>query len=219
MFLDNLKPLTFTFFKFKVPNFKQFFYGTLHCIGTGNMSESYWEAKAVLDNVKISAWSYFKFWVSGEEIDKSYVHCICVRCFEKIGEYSAAACARSGAFLVQVITTIWWWSPELKIHIFQSFLGKLCILLGFQELSQIFPLLLSLCSTFAYLPHNPRHCPPVHLWFHQGSLEQYILCLYLHSSKYKKFLENLFEFFSKSLCETHENSCMFMIQKYTWDFH
>ena len=94
----NLKPLTFTFFKFKVPNFKQFFYGTLHCIGTGNMSESYWEAKAVLDNVKISAWSYFKFWVSGEEIDKSYVHCICVRCFEKIGEYSAAACASSYLF-------------------------------------------------------------------------------------------------------------------------
>ena len=30
---------------------------------------------------------------------------ICVRCFEIIGEYSAAACTRSGAFLEQVITT------------------------------------------------------------------------------------------------------------------
>ena len=31
--------------------------------------------------------------------------CICVRCFEIIGEYSAAACTHSGAFLEQVITT------------------------------------------------------------------------------------------------------------------
>ena len=30
---------------------------------------------------------------------------ICVRCFEKISEYSAAACTRSGDFLEQVITT------------------------------------------------------------------------------------------------------------------
>ena len=30
---------------------------------------------------------------------------ICVRYFEIIGEYTAAACARSGAFLEQVITT------------------------------------------------------------------------------------------------------------------
>ena len=30
---------------------------------------------------------------------------ICVRCFEIIGEYSAAICTRSGAFLEQVITT------------------------------------------------------------------------------------------------------------------
>ena len=51
MFLDNLQPLTFTFFKFKVPNFKQF----LWSIGTCNMSESYREAKAVLDNEKSSA--------------------------------------------------------------------------------------------------------------------------------------------------------------------
>ena len=63
MFLDNLKPLTFTFFKFKVPNFKQFLWNS---IGAGKMSESYREAKAVLNNVKRSAWSYFKFWVSGE---------------------------------------------------------------------------------------------------------------------------------------------------------
>ena len=33
---------------------------------------------------------------------------ICVRCFELIGEYSAAACTRSGAFLEQVITTSDW---------------------------------------------------------------------------------------------------------------
>ena len=31
--------------------------------------------------------------------------CICVRCFEIIGEYSTAACTRSGDFLEQVITT------------------------------------------------------------------------------------------------------------------
>ena len=74
MFLDNLKPLTFTFFIFKVPNLKQFFWN----IGAGNMSESYREAKAVLDNVKTSAWSYFKF--GGEEIDKSFVHCkLCLK--------------------------------------------------------------------------------------------------------------------------------------------
>ena len=85
MFLDNLKPLTFTFFKFKVPNFKLFLWN----IGTGNMSESYREAKAVLDNVKSSAWSYFKF----------------LSVCGVIGEYSAAACTRSAAFLEQVITT------------------------------------------------------------------------------------------------------------------
>ena len=39
------------------------------------MSESYREAKAVPDNVKSSAWSYFKCRVSGEEIVKSFVHC------------------------------------------------------------------------------------------------------------------------------------------------
>ena len=65
MFLDNLKPLTFTFFKFKVPNFKQFLWN----IGTGNMSKSYRDVKAVLDNVKSSAWDYY----------------ICVQCFEIIG--------------------------------------------------------------------------------------------------------------------------------------
>ena len=57
MFLDNLKPSTFTFFKFKVPNFKHFLWN----IGTGNMSESYRGAMAVLDNVKSSVCSYFKF--------------------------------------------------------------------------------------------------------------------------------------------------------------
>ena len=56
MFLDNLKPSTFTFFKFKLPNFKQFLWN----IGAGNMSESYREAKAVLDNVS-GAISSFRF--------------------------------------------------------------------------------------------------------------------------------------------------------------
>ena len=72
MFLDNLKTLTFTFFKFKDPNFKQFLWN----IGTGNMSESYLDAKAILDNVKSSAWGF------GCQL------------FEIIGEYSAAACTR-----------------------------------------------------------------------------------------------------------------------------
>ena len=51
--------------------------------------ESYREAKAVLDNMKSSAWSYFKF----------------LSVCGVIGEYSAAACTRSAAFLEQVITT------------------------------------------------------------------------------------------------------------------
>ena len=36
MFMDNLESLTFTFFKLKVPNIKQFLWN----MGTGNMSES-----------------------------------------------------------------------------------------------------------------------------------------------------------------------------------
>ena len=40
-----MKPSTFTFFKFKVPNFKQFLWNT----GTGNMSKSYREVKTVID--------------------------------------------------------------------------------------------------------------------------------------------------------------------------
>ena len=65
-------------------------------------------------------------------------------------------------------------------HISIFFWGnrRLCILLGFPELSQIFPLLLSLCSTFAYLPHNPRHCPPVHLWIIRAVLSS-IFCVYI----------------------------------------
>ena len=46
MFMDNLKSLTFTFFKLKVPNFKQFLWN----IGTGRARVNQ-EAKAVLDNV------------------------------------------------------------------------------------------------------------------------------------------------------------------------
>ena len=61
--------------------------------------------------MKSSAWSYFKFRVSGDWISfYSFLisaflgedKFICVRCFEIIGEYSAAACTRSGAFLIQV---------------------------------------------------------------------------------------------------------------------
>ena len=39
------------------------------------MAENYVEAKAVLDNVKSSAWRFFKFRVAGDDVDKSYVHC------------------------------------------------------------------------------------------------------------------------------------------------
>ena len=31
------------------------------------------DAKTVLDNVKSSIWKFFKFWLSGVEVDKSYV--------------------------------------------------------------------------------------------------------------------------------------------------
>ena len=56
------------------------------------MSESYREAKAVLDNVKSSAWSYFKCRVSGEEIDKSFVHCkLCLDKRKKRRSSTAAA--------------------------------------------------------------------------------------------------------------------------------
>ena len=47
----------------------------------------------------------------GDKIGYLFIHFlgedkfICVRCFEIIGEYSAAACTHSGAFLEQVITT------------------------------------------------------------------------------------------------------------------
>ena len=55
------------------PNFRQ----SLSSIGTGNMSsESYVEAKTVLDSAKSSAWRFFKFRVSGDDVDKSYVHCM-----------------------------------------------------------------------------------------------------------------------------------------------
>ena len=36
-------------------------------------SESYVEAKTVLDSAKSSAWRFFKFRVSGDDVDKSYV--------------------------------------------------------------------------------------------------------------------------------------------------
>ena len=80
--------LTFAFFKFKVPNFKQFLWN----VGPSNMSESYRDAKAVLDNVKRSAWSHFKFWVSREEIDKSFVHC--KLCLDKRKKRRSSAAAQ-----------------------------------------------------------------------------------------------------------------------------
>ena len=40
-----------------------------------NMIENYVEAKAVLDNVKSTAWRFFKFRVTGADVDKSFVHC------------------------------------------------------------------------------------------------------------------------------------------------
>ena len=40
------------------------------------MSESYLEAKAVLNDVKSPTWRFFKFRVlEGGDVDKSYVHC------------------------------------------------------------------------------------------------------------------------------------------------
>ena len=39
------------------------------------MSESYVEPKTVLESVKSSTWRFFKFRLSGADVDKSYVHC------------------------------------------------------------------------------------------------------------------------------------------------
>ena len=39
------------------------------------MSESYVEAKVVLENAKSSTWKFFKFRVAAGEVDRSYVHC------------------------------------------------------------------------------------------------------------------------------------------------
>ena len=85
----HLKPLTFTFFKFKVPNFKQFLWNN----GTGNMSDR------ELSRSKGRPGQREELCL---EIFQVF---ICVRCFEIIGKYSAAACTRPGAFLEQVIST------------------------------------------------------------------------------------------------------------------
>ena len=37
------------------------------------MGDTYVDAKTVLDNVKSSTWKFFKFRLSGGEVDKSYV--------------------------------------------------------------------------------------------------------------------------------------------------
>ena len=39
------------------------------------MSESYVEAKVVLEKAKSSTWKFFKFRVAAGEVDRSYVHC------------------------------------------------------------------------------------------------------------------------------------------------
>ena len=75
MFLDNLKPLTSTFFKFKVPNFKQFIWN--------------WQHERELSRSKGRPGQREELCL---EIFQVF---ICVRCFEIIGEYSAAACTRS----------------------------------------------------------------------------------------------------------------------------
>ena len=40
------------------------------------MSENYVEAKVVLSSLKSTTWRFFKFRVSGDDVDKSYVHCM-----------------------------------------------------------------------------------------------------------------------------------------------
>jgi len=39
------------------------------------MGENYVEPKTVLGSVKSNTWKFFKFRVSGADIDKSFVHC------------------------------------------------------------------------------------------------------------------------------------------------
>ena len=39
------------------------------------MSENYVEAKVVLSSLKSTTWRFFKFRVSGADVDKSHVHC------------------------------------------------------------------------------------------------------------------------------------------------
>ena len=39
------------------------------------MGETYVDAKTVLDSVKSSTWKYFKFRVSGGEVDKNFTFC------------------------------------------------------------------------------------------------------------------------------------------------
>ena len=85
MFLDNLKQLTFTFFKSKMEQREEL------CLELFQVSG--------IRGLDISFYPFLISTFLGE--DKF----ICVRYFEIFGEYSAAACTRSGAFLEQVITT------------------------------------------------------------------------------------------------------------------
>ena len=39
------------------------------------MGDTYVDAKTVLDSVKSSTWKFFKFRMSGGEVDKNYVFC------------------------------------------------------------------------------------------------------------------------------------------------
>ena len=92
--MDNLESLTFTFFKLKVPNIKQF----LQNIGTANMS-------IMIEHERELSRSKGR---PGQREELCLELCqvvICVQRFETIGEYLSASCNRSGAFLEQVITT------------------------------------------------------------------------------------------------------------------
>ena len=85
MFLDNLKQLTFTFFKSKMEQREELCLELFQVSGIRGLDTS-----------------FYPFLISTFLGEDKF---ICVRCFEIIGEYSAAACTHSGAFLEQVITT------------------------------------------------------------------------------------------------------------------
>ena len=79
-----------------------FYHNTCHVIKEGQ--PIFWK-QPILGHpttLTINLVSFYPFLISAFLGEDKF---ICVRCFEKIGEYSAAACTRWGAFLEQVITT------------------------------------------------------------------------------------------------------------------